>query len=306
MQDTVAQRIEALVRSHRTVLFMKGSRGAPQCGFSAQVVEILDKYLPEYETVNVLADPEVREGIKQFSSWPTIPQLYVDGEFIGGCDIVRELDGSGELLATLGDQVAAPSEPTITATPAALATFHAALADAAADEQLRITISPRFEHDLSLEPPRAGDVVVALGDVALRLDPASARRADGLQIDYLEQPSPGFRLDNPNAPPSVRSMSARELAAALGSAAAPRLIDVRTPQEWDTARIPGAELLDQRLMFELAKLPKDTALVFHCHHGRRSLQAAQHFVGQGFRRVYNLEGGIDAWSTDVDPAVPRY
>lgn len=81
---------------------MKGTRRVPQCGFSAQVVQILDELLPGYETVDVVRSPQMRDGIKQFSEWPTIPQLYVDGKFIGGCDIVREMNVSGELQKLLG------------------------------------------------------------------------------------------------------------------------------------------------------------------------------------------------------------
>ena len=81
---------------------MKGNRGAPACGFSAQVVRILDELLPTYETVDVLRSPEMRDGIKEFSQWPTIPQLYVNGEFVGGTDIMREMYQSGELQKLLG------------------------------------------------------------------------------------------------------------------------------------------------------------------------------------------------------------
>jgi monothiol glutaredoxin len=97
MNESTRQRIDEMVKGNKVVLFMKGSRHAPQCGFSATVVQILDRVIPDYETVDVLRDPEIREGIKEYSSWPTIPQLYVRGEFQGGCDIVRELYQSGEL-----------------------------------------------------------------------------------------------------------------------------------------------------------------------------------------------------------------
>ena len=80
---------------------MKGSPELPQCGFSAQLVQILGSLVPSYATCDVLSDPEVRQGIKEFSSWPTIPQLYVRGDFVGGCDIVTELYQSGELRETL-------------------------------------------------------------------------------------------------------------------------------------------------------------------------------------------------------------
>ncbi|MCX7807596.1 MAG: Grx4 family monothiol glutaredoxin, partial [Deltaproteobacteria bacterium] len=100
MRDIEAE-IRSLVESKPLVLFMKGTRQAPRCGFSAQVVEILDEYLEEYCTKDVLEDPPLREAIKRFSNWPTLPQLYVKGEFIGGADIVRELEESGELLGIL-------------------------------------------------------------------------------------------------------------------------------------------------------------------------------------------------------------
>jgi monothiol glutaredoxin len=99
--DATRKRIQAVIDADRVVLFMKGSRAMPQCGFSAQVVQILDHLIPDYSTVDVLQDPEIRQGIKDFSDWPTIPQLYVAGEFVGGCDIVTEMFRSGELQESL-------------------------------------------------------------------------------------------------------------------------------------------------------------------------------------------------------------
>ena len=99
------QQISHLVAQNRVVLFMKGTRHMPQCGFSAQVVKILDELQPSYETVDVLRSPEIRDGIKAFSEWPTIPQLYIDGVFVGGCDIVREMQASGELQELIGVKV---------------------------------------------------------------------------------------------------------------------------------------------------------------------------------------------------------
>ncbi len=107
LDETTKNRIESIIASDRTVLFMKGSREAPQCGFSATVVQILDLLVPEYTTVDVLSQPEIRQGIKEFSTWPTIPQLYVGGEFIGGCDIIREMYAAGELQEKLGTGEAA-------------------------------------------------------------------------------------------------------------------------------------------------------------------------------------------------------
>jgi monothiol glutaredoxin len=96
-QDQIRKEIS----ENPVVLYMKGTPQFPQCGFSSQVVQILDYIGAPYASVNVLADAEIRQGIKEFSSWPTIPQLYVKGEFVGGCDIVREMFQSGELIAHL-------------------------------------------------------------------------------------------------------------------------------------------------------------------------------------------------------------
>ncbi|MEX0998923.1 MAG: Grx4 family monothiol glutaredoxin [Thermodesulfobacteriota bacterium] len=95
------EKIESQIKGNKVILFMKGNREMPQCGFSARVVQILDSYDVMYETVDVLSDPEIRQGIKDYSNWPTIPQLYINGEFIGGCDICVELFQSGELETIL-------------------------------------------------------------------------------------------------------------------------------------------------------------------------------------------------------------
>ena len=94
-------RIDELVKSNDVVLFMKGTALFPQCGFSSRAIAILDHLGAPYETVDVLQDPEIRQGIKQYSDWPTIPQLYVKGEFVGGSDIMMEMFESGELQELL-------------------------------------------------------------------------------------------------------------------------------------------------------------------------------------------------------------
>ncbi len=105
MSDTPAiTQIEETIKNNDVVLFMKGSKKIPQCGFSATVVQIMERCGIDFKDVNVLADPALRDGIKQFSNWPTIPQLYIKGEFIGGCDITREMYESGELQALLKDK----------------------------------------------------------------------------------------------------------------------------------------------------------------------------------------------------------
>jgi monothiol glutaredoxin len=104
MTDTVAERIQSDIDRDPVVLFMKGTPVFPQCGFSAQVVQVLSLMGVKFQAHDVLADDELRQGIKEFSSWPTIPQLYVKGEFVGGCDIVREMYQTGELAQLFQDK----------------------------------------------------------------------------------------------------------------------------------------------------------------------------------------------------------
>ncbi len=107
MSDTtspVQLRIEGEIAEHPVMLYMKGTAMFPQCGFSARVVQILSHMGVKFATANVLEDPDLRDGIKQFSNWPTVPQLYVKGEFVGGCDIVTEMFQSGELEALFAEK----------------------------------------------------------------------------------------------------------------------------------------------------------------------------------------------------------
>jgi monothiol glutaredoxin len=91
------EQIKSAVAGNKILIFMKGNRNFPQCGFSAATVQIFEQIGVPYETIDVLADPEIRDQVKAYSNWPTIPQVYIDGKFVGGCDIVRELYETGEL-----------------------------------------------------------------------------------------------------------------------------------------------------------------------------------------------------------------
>ena len=104
MTNSVVERIQAEIAEAPVMLYMKGNAMFPQCGFSARVVQILTHLNVPFKTANVLEDAELREGIKQFSNWPTVPQLYVHGEFVGGCDIVSEMYQSGELEALMTEK----------------------------------------------------------------------------------------------------------------------------------------------------------------------------------------------------------
>ncbi len=104
MDPSTKERIDENVKGSKVLLFMKGTPAFPQCGFSHQTVQVLRHYGVEFSSVNVLEDMEIREGIKEYSNWPTIPQLYVDGEFVGGCDIVMEMHAACELPELFGSQ----------------------------------------------------------------------------------------------------------------------------------------------------------------------------------------------------------
>ncbi len=304
---TIQQRIEDFIGGNDVALFMKGNRQAPQCGFSATVVRLLDSLVPDYATFDVLSDGAVREGIKEFSSWPTIPQLYVRGEFIGGCDIIQELYTSGELHESLGLEKSEVVAPKIEISEAAAG----ALRDAVERQGgpglgLHLAVDARFQAQLHLAAVGPAEVVSEAGGVRFHMDPMSAQRADGIRIDVVDTPQgQGFRIDNPNAP-SVRELSPADLKSRLDRGERFELLDVRTPEERATAHIEGSVLLTEPEARRLEGLPRDTVLVFHCHHGHRSRSAAEHFASLGFGEVYNVTGGIDAWSQDVDPSVPRY
>mgnify|MGYP000909768610 CR=1 FL=1 len=286
---------------------MKGSRSFPQCGFSAAVVQILDTMLPNYTTVNVLADASIRDGIKQFSDWPTIPQLYVRGEFVGGSDIVRQMHAAGELATKLGDLARAPEAPNVTVTPRAAEQLRAALAESEAGSVIHLGIDGRYEHGLDIGPREPTSMTVETNGVTVQIDPTSARRAAGVVIDFVDGPQgAGFKIENPNRPPSVKSIGPKELKALVDAGTVKHLYDVRTPAEREKASIAGTKLLDDAAAAEIEALDKNTPIAFFCHHGPRSNNAAEHFLQKGWKQVYNLAGGIDAWSLQVDPKVPRY
>jgi len=302
---TVQKQIESLVSDNEIVLFMKGTRGQPRCGFSATVVDILDDYLDDYLTVDVLSDQQIRDGVKVYSDWPTIPQLFVKGELVGGSDIVRELKQSGELDSLLGKGQRALTTPEITLTDSAIAAL-AAHWDGDGTPVVRLEINRSYEIEFFFDTPRDEDLVLSDPRFTLVMEKGTARRSDGVVVDFIAgEKVSGFKFDNPNAPPRVKQLSAKELSAMLEGGKPLELFDVRTPGERETAHI-GGTLLDEEGRARLDAVERETAIAFYCHHGHRSQAAAGHALRMGFREVYNLAGGIDAWSVDVDDTVPRY
>ena len=215
--------IEQMLNDNPVFLFMKGTPESPQCGFSGKVTNILNAWKVPFKSFNVLADESIRQGIKDYANWQTIPQLYINKEFVGGSDVVEEISNNGELGELLNE----------------------------AFPEMKITPPP---------------------------PPAEAQEVNALEASVIMK-------ENPNI----------------------SLLDVRSPQERETACLENSVLLDQELVEEmLDKWDKDKAMMFICHTGQRSRQAAQYFAAQGFQKVYNISDGIHGWSSSVDSSIPTY
>ncbi|MGE8280915.1 MAG: Grx4 family monothiol glutaredoxin [Stenotrophomonas sp.] len=306
LDPALRSRIESILGADRVVLFMKGQPTMPQCGFSAKAVGALQDLGVEFAHVNVLADQEIREGIKAYGDWPTIPQLYVDGELIGGSDIILQMANSGELSSLLG--VAAPDRtpPSITVTPAAVEMLKGALADAPG-AALQLSIDASFQPNFQLAPFDANAIAAESNGLRVQFDPSSARRAEGITIDWVDDiRGQGLAINNPNAPKPVQELDVRSADDQL-RAGAITLVDVRPADERAIASINGTyETFDAGNRERLEALPKDTALAFLCHRGGRSAQAAEQFRALGFTNVFNITGGIEAWADEVDNSVAKY
>lgn len=299
-------RIESLLQANRVVLFMKGRPGMPQCGFSAKAVGVLDGLGVEYAHVDVLADGEIREGIKRYGDWPTIPQLYVGGELVGGSDIIEQMANSGELHSLLGLPQPDRTPPQITVTPAAAEMLRNAAADAGADAAVALSIDAQFRPNFQLAPFDARAIAAESNGVRIQFDLASARRAEGITIDWVDDlRGKGLAIDNPNAPRPVQDLAPAEADRRV-RAGSVVLVDVRPPEERAIASVAVPFRTFDEGEDAIAALPKDTPLAFLCHGGGRSGRAAERFRARGFTEVYNVAGGITAWADDVDDSIPRY
>lgn len=305
LSTELRQRIDTLLNSNNVVLFMKGSPAQPSCGFSSKASSILNELLGDYAHIDVLADAEIREGIKIYGQWPTIPQLYVKGELIGGSDIIDEMFNSGELHQVLG--VAAPVRitPALSISPAAAKAIQQAMENSEPGVALHLSVDARFQSQFQLKPLKGNEIMAESEGVKVYFDLASAPRANGISIDWIEDVrGSGLAIDNPNAPAKVQSLTVEALNTDLQNY---RVIDVRPQQARAFAAFPHPhDVLDEDSFESLAALPKDTRLAFLCHHGNSSRQAAEHFRGLGFTQLFNIEGGIDAWADQIDSSVPKY
>ena len=216
-------RIDQMLAGSPVFLFMKGTPESPQCGFSYKVTDILKSWKVPFQSFDVLSDESIRQGIKDHANWPTIPQLYINKEFVGGSDIVDEMSSNGELA------------------------------------------------------------------------------------DLFKKAFPDKEFDPPPPPAEVQEILASKAAEILKDNPDIHLLDVRSPQEREQACIENSVLLDQQLVEEiLGNWDPESPLMFYCHVGQRSRQAAQYFATQGFQQVYNISDGISGWSSSVDSSIPKY
>jgi len=305
LSEAVKGKIENFVHGNKVVLFMKGTRQQPMCGFSARTVAALDSVLPDYVAVNVLDDPEIREGIKVYGNWPTIPQLYIDGELVGGCDIILNMLNSGELHQHLGLEAPDRSPPDVTITERAAEKIKEAM-QGHEGIALHFQVDANWDTQFNLAPPQGHEIVSESSGIRILMDIATAQRARGAVIDWISTVrGEGLAIDLPQAPPPVKQMNVRELAEQLKDNAV-TLVDIRSETERARATIEGALVLDRKTMERLEAMPKDTGIAFLCHHGNSSMGAAEYFRKQGFTNISNVAGGIHAWSMEVDPSVPTY
>lgn len=305
LTDATREKIETCLEQDRVVLFMKGTPQAPQCGFSSKTAGMLDSLLSSYHTIDVLQDQEIREGIKEFGNWPTIPQLYIDKELVGGCDIVTAMYNSGELHESLGLEKPDRTPPDVSITEAAAKKIRESM-EGHEGVGLHFNVDANWQSQFSLAPAQGHEISVESNGITLLFDVASAQRARGAVIDWVSSmQEEGLTISLPSAPAPVYQMSVSELKQKLESNEV-ILVDVRGDDERAKASISQARAMNSEVMNELEGMPKDTAIAFHCHTGARSQVAAEHFRKQGFTNTSNVAGGIEAWSKEIDAEVPLY
>lgn len=305
LDPALRQRIDTLLSDNQIVLFMKGVPTAPQCGFSAKAAGLLGELGVDFAHVDVLSDGAIREGIKEYGQWPTIPQLYIGGELVGGSDIIEQMFASGELQDALGLPPPDRSPPNVSLTPAAVAMLRKAIDDAGGQVVVEFDIDASYRTRLQLAQPNSNAIATKVDGIPMQFSLSGARRAEGLSVDFADDArGRGLLIDNPNAPKPVRQISPADAAKRIAEGRL-TLIDVRPADERANASVPVAFMTLDNGIEAVRDLPPEQAIAFICHHGGRSQQAAEHFHQLGHRDVYNVEGGIDAWA-DVDGSIGKY
>lgn len=297
MSDQTTHRIEKMLDENPVFLFMKGTPQTPMCGFSSNTVKILkDMIGDEFGSFNVLEDPEIRDGIKAYGQWPTIPQLYINKELIGGNDIISEMFNTGELHELLNIAQPDRTPPEISITDEALNHIKEGLKDMGS-HQLFLSVDEDFNTRFSLEMPKGYEVVADVGDLKVYMDIGTAKRAAGVEISWLDElQGSGLRIKNPNEPPAVQELTVSELQDWFATEIEnPKVYDVRSVDKFAEGTVDHAVRLDKQTISEIESMDKETPLVFVCQIGQSSMSAAEFFRKKGFTKVFNLTGGYNSW-----------
>ncbi len=298
MNEQTKQAIENLVNNNACVLFMKGNPTHPQCGFSSNTVGILKELLGEdFSYCNVLENNEVREGIKEYGNWPTIPQLYINKELVGGNDIVTEMFNTGELHTMLDLQQPAREAALISITDKAAENIKKGLEDIGSNV-LMLSVDSQFNTRFSIEEPKGYEVVSEIEDIKIYMDVGTAKRANGIEIDWVEDlQGAGLVIKNPNEPKAVNQLSCDDLRVGLEQGEYEHIYDVRSEPQFADQSIDESKRLDKENMKTIEQLDKNTPLVFVCAVGNTSQGACDFYRKKGFTNVNNLTGGVAAWFT---------
>lgn len=299
MNEQTKQEIEKLISNNTCVLFMKGNPKHPQCGFSSNTVKILNEIVGEdFSYCNVLEDQNIREGIKEYGNWPTIPQLYINKELVGGNDIVTEMYNSGELQTMLGKPMPERKPALITITEKAKENILSGIENIGSSV-LMLSIDSQFNTRFSIEEPKGYELTSDVGDIKIYMDIGTAKRADGIEIDWVEDlQGSGLVIKNPNEPKSVNQISKNELEKGMADGVYSHIYDVRGEHEFLANSIPGSKRLDKQNMQEIENLEKHTPLVFVCSVGNSSQGACEFYRKKGYTNVNNLVGGVSVWSNN--------
>jgi len=298
MNDQTTQRIEQMLDENPVFLFMKGNPQTPMCGFSSNTVKILKDLIGDgFSSFNVLEDPDIREGIKTYGQWPTIPQLYVNKELVGGNDIISEMFNTGELHELLNLTQPDRTPPKISITDDALNHIKEGLKDMG-EHQLFLSVDDEYNTRFSLEMPKGYEVIADVGDLKVFMDIGTAKRSNGVEISWVDElQGSGLRIKNPNEPPAVQDLSVSELQDWFVSEVEnPHIFDVRSADQIADGTVDHAVRLDKTAIESIEEMDKQTPLIFVCQVGQSSMSAAEFFRKKGFTKVFNLTGGYNAWN----------
>jgi monothiol glutaredoxin len=302
------EHVKELVEANRLIIFAKGTKDAPRCGFSARAMQVVGQFGKPFEVVDILSDPSIRPALVAHSEFPTSPQVFLNGELLGGSDIIFELSESGELERLIQSAFegvavtpAAPAPVTISA--AALAQLSSFKEDPS--EFLRVEVQQQaggHTYGLALEKQSSPTVDRSwtIGGLKTVISRSCDDLYDKLSVDWVENPEhQGFSVQEVGTPPQPTELDTEELRGLLSSGAKLRIVDVREDDEWAAGHIDGALHLPlsrietewQQHAFEASE-----TLIVYCAKGARSLRATQYLrADKGLPGARSLRGGIGAF-----------